>query len=142
MTTADWIPRRVLVTRYYDGPTQGILDLGDEVGVFCFKEMAFDNDRQVRVSKLARVAPEPFESIISALSSNLGRPRWPFWVPLWNFSNETARLAIEADLEAYCATGEAMFAVLTDDALERCFAIQTIDEQVRSMDRDWLSLFA
>ena len=142
MTPAEWIPRRVLVTGYYDGPTEGIVDFGDELGVFCFKEVAFDNERQVRVSKLARVAPEPFESIIAALCSNLGPAKWPFWVPIWAFNNEVSRLAIESDLNAYCATGKAMLAVLTDDALEKCFAIRAIDEQVESKESDWLSLFA
>jgi hypothetical protein len=141
MTSADWVPRRVLVTGYYDGPTEGIIDFGDEFGVFCFKEAAFDNEREVRVLKLARVAPEPFEAIIGALRSNLGPPKWPFWVPMWKFSDENARLAIESELNAYCATGKLMLAVLTDDALGKCFAVRTIDEQVRATASDWLSLF-
>ena len=139
---ADWRPRRVIVTGYYDGPTEGIIDLGDDVGVFCFEEVAFDNGRQTRVSKLSRVPAEQLESIIAALSSALGPPKWPLWMPMWQFEDENLRLKIEAELDAFCARAEATVAVLTDDTLKKCFAIRSIDERLPPAGSDWLALFA
>ena len=141
MTPDDWNPRRVLVTGYYDGPTEGIIDLGGNVGVFCFEEVAFDNDRQTRVSKLSPVPVEQLESIIAALSSALGSPKWPFWMPLWRFEDENVRREIEAELDALCTTTEATTAVLTDDTLKKCFAVRRLDEHLPSAGSDWLALF-
>ncbi len=142
ITPSDWHPRRVIVTGYYDGPTDGIIDFGDDVGVYCFEVVAFDNDRERRVSKLARVASEPLESIVTTLTSAIGPPTWPFWLPIWRFSDENTRRTAEAEIDVFCAAGETALAVLTDDTLEKCFAIRKTDEQSASIVSDWLSLFA
>ena len=131
------------MTGYYDGPTEGIIDFGDAVRVFCFKAVAFDFDRQMRVSKLARVpSGEQLEWIVESLSSSLGPPKWPFWVPIWDFSDESERLRVEAELDAFCAAGETVMAVLTDEALEKCFAVRKIDRHSELVVSDWFSLFA
>lgn len=142
LTPSDWHPRRVVVTGYYDGLTEGIIDFGDGSGVYCFKVMAFDFDREMRVSKLIRVPSEQLESILKTFPSTLGPPEWPFWVPIWNVSDESARRATEAELDAFCARGKTVAAVLTDDTLEKCFAIRKIDEDSETLVSDWLSLFA
>lgn len=122
---SDWNPRRVIVTGYYDGPEEGIIDLGDH-GIFCFEAVAFDFDGQTRLFKLSRVAPEGFESIVATISSSLGPPTWPFWLPIWKFSTESARRTAEAEIDAVCASGEAAMTVLTDEAMERCLEVREI----------------
>lgn len=142
MKPSDWSPRRVVVTGYYDGPTEGIIDFGDDVGVFCFEEVAFDNDRQIRVSKLSRVRSAQLESLIDALSSALGPPKWPFWMPTWRFEDENVRRRLEAELDEFCATAEPTLAVLTDDTLKKCLAMRRLDVPLPSLGSDWLALFA
>jgi hypothetical protein len=138
---SDWRPRRVLVTGYYDGPTEGIIDFGNDIGVFCFKAIAFDFDREMRVLKLVRVASEQLEAILTSLTSALGPPKWPFWVPIWNSEDEDVRRSTAAELDTFCAAGEAVMAVLTDEAIEQCFAVREIDERSESVVKDWLSFF-
>jgi hypothetical protein len=141
MTSAEWQPRRVLVTGYYDGPTEGVIDFGDAIGVYCFQAMAFDFEREMRVLKLTRVSSERLESLVRTLSSSVGPPQWPFWVPIWNFSDESAKAAAEGELDATCAAGETELAALTDDTIEKCYALRNIDEQSVPVVNDWLSLF-
>jgi hypothetical protein len=142
MKPSDWNPRRVLVTGYFDGPTAGIIDLGDEFGVFCFEEVAFDNDRQARVFRLSAVPSNLFQIIINALSSVFGPPKWPFWMPIWQFEDENVRCTIESQLDALCARAEVTLAVLTNDSLKKCFGVRRVDQYLPSAASDWLSLFA
>jgi len=142
MTSAEWHPRKTVVTGYYDGPTEGIIDFGDNAGAYCFKTVAFDFDREMRVLKLARVSSDQLESVLTTLSSFLGPPKWPFWVPIWTFNDESARAVAEGELDALCAAGETELVVLTDDTIEKCYAIRKIDEQSASGVSEWLSLFA
>lgn len=130
------------MTGYYDGPTDGIIDFGDDLGVYCFQAIAFDFNRGKRVLKLDRVRSEQLESILTSLSSALGPPKWPFWVPMWNFSDESARRRVEAELDAFCADGQTVLAVLTDDALETCFAVRRMDPHAESAVSDWPAFFA
>lgn len=141
MTPSDWHPRRVVVTGYYDGPTEGIIDFGDDIGVYCFEAVAFDFGREMRVLKLARVASEQLESVLETLCSALGPPRWPFWVPMWSFSDEKTQRSTEDQLDAFCAKGETVAAALTNDTVEKCFAIRKIDEHSAAVMSDWLSFF-
>jgi len=130
------------VTGYYDGPTEGLMDFGEHIGVYCFKAVAFDFDRERRVLRLGRVGSEQFEAVVTALCAAIGSPKWPFWVPIWNFADGDTRLRIEADLDALCATSATSIFALTDEALEKCFATRTIDEQSASRVNDWMSIFA
>jgi hypothetical protein len=141
MTPVEWQPRRVVVTGYYDGPTEGIIDFGEGVGVYCFKAVAFDYDRGTRVLKLSRVAAGQLESILETLSSALGPPRWPFWVPIWSFNDEEIQRMVEKQLDDYCAKGELAMVALTDDTIGKCFAIRKAHEYSESAVNDWLSLF-
>lgn len=75
---SDWNPQRVIVTAYYDGPTEGFIDLGVGTGIYYFKTVAHDFNRAMRVLKLARVAVEQLESVLASLVSALGPPTWPF----------------------------------------------------------------
>jgi hypothetical protein len=144
ITPSDWHPRRVVVTGYYDGPTEGIIHFGDDIGIYCFKAVAFDFDREMRVLKLSRVTSEQFESVLHMFPSTLGQPEWPFWVPIWNASgaDENARRTTATEIDALCARGEPVAAVLTDDTIEKCLAIRKIDAHSDSVIVDWLSLFA
>jgi hypothetical protein len=144
MTSVDWQPYRTLVTGYYDGPTEGVIDFGDDVGIYCFKAVEFDFDREMRVLKLTRVFSErsEFESVLTTLSASLGPPKWPVWVPIWEFSDESAKAVAESALDTLCATGETVLMVLTDDTTDKCYAIHKIDEGSSSDVKHWLSFFA
>jgi hypothetical protein len=138
---SDWNPQRVLVTGYFDGATTGIIDLGDSSGIFCLEEVAFDSDRETRVVCLSAVPRHLFEPIVDALSSVFGPPKWPFWVPIWQFDDENVRRNIESQLDALCEGVAVTLVVLTDDSLERCLAVRTVDGYMPSAATDWLQLF-
>lgn len=138
---SDWNPHRVLVTGYFDGPTEGIIDLGEPIGVFCFDEMAFDAERETRVSRLSAVPIDLFERIVDALSSVFGPPKWPFWIPLWQFEDENVKRKIESQLDALRARAVVTLAVLTDDSLEKCLGVQGLDQYAPSSASEWFQLF-
>jgi hypothetical protein len=158
LNPSDWNPRRVLVTGYFDGPTAGIIDFGAPLDVFCFDEMAFDSERATRVSRLSAVPSDAFEPIVDALSLVFGPPKWPFWIPIWQFADESGahvvakreehlldlesmRQNIESQIDALCATAKVTLAVLTDESLEKCFGVRRLDQSLPSSASDWLHLF-
>jgi hypothetical protein len=88
---------RVIALDWYDGPTSGVLQLGDAGPVYRFAmldEHQLPADTEVRVYGLYPLPPGAFERLAGAISSHM-TPRWPVWVPLWQFPADEARQAVE-----------------------------------------------
>jgi hypothetical protein len=135
----NWRPRRLIAFEYYDGPTEGIVDLGSDVGAYCFKVMAMDVERELRVLKLKHLSSDRFDAIVTMISVSLGPPKWPIWVPLWEFTTDEARLDAESTIDGMCSSGTTITAVLCNDTLQTCFSARGLDETTASGLLDWLS---
>ena len=77
---------RIIALRWYDGPTEGILQVGDD-GVYAFRthlEDIVDSIDQLdsRVYGLNALPLDSFERITQVLAL-VDQPRWPVWCPTW-----------------------------------------------------------
>lgn len=93
---------RVLALGFYDGPTEGILQLRDSGEVFRFQMLdsrtAEGSEEEIRVFGLH---PLPGDSLdrIAGLLGPFQPPRWPVWCPVWKFPSEEVKGAIDREIE-------------------------------------------
>src|SRR5437879_7678412 len=99
---AIWQVRRLIAFGYIDGPTEGIIDLGRDLGSYCFKVTAMDLERELRAVVLMRLPDERFEVLAEMLSAAFGPPKWPVWVPRWD--PQKIQSDIEAQISANCSS--------------------------------------
>lgn len=75
--------QKVLALEYYDGPTYGVLQCGDD-STYRFDLLAWDQETQdVRVFGLSPLPRPGWEKLI-ALCSAYESPHWPVWVVGWH----------------------------------------------------------
>jgi hypothetical protein len=90
---------KLIGLRYYDGPIGGLvlLNLDGSERLFWFELLSWDSLQDNRVFALSEIADggPVLDRVIRAISV-LGAPKWPIWVPSWNFETEEARKEADA----------------------------------------------
>jgi hypothetical protein len=92
---------------YYDGVTNGVLKTVDgSVYAFDMTDERYNPDGlDSRTYELASLPPAAFDAIVRLLEPHAS-PRWPSWVPLWQFPSEEIRAAVEAELDQLLAPAD------------------------------------
>jgi hypothetical protein len=112
----------VIALGYYDGPTEGVLRLGESGEVYRFLlldeiQPADPDAVDIRLFGLSRLPPQTWDSLIDMLSPYL-KPHWPVWVPLWRFPTEAVRKQIDTQVDALLGSaGPVAWKVTTTDLL-------------------------
>jgi hypothetical protein len=91
---------RVIALNYYDGPTLGVLQVGDGGSVYRFvlldqRQVETDDEAELRVFGLYPLPADSLDRLASAVSPHVP-PRWPVWCPHWQFPTDEIRQAVEA----------------------------------------------
>lgn len=71
--------RKVIATRYYDGPMEGFLGHCDWLQACVFQLLDWDRETDLRTYEIARVEDLPFEELVALLFQDR-LPSWPVWV--------------------------------------------------------------
>ena len=108
-TNSTLRPSRTIVFDWYDGPLGGVVLLGDR-RVFQFQHQEGDE------FELSPLPVDAFDRILDAVSE-LGRPVWPMWVPIWKFATDESQALADAAIDGVLAqsTGETIRAIIDFD---------------------------
>lgn len=94
---------RVLALGFYDGPTEGILQLRDSGEVFRFQMLdsrtADGSEDEIRVFGLHPLPNGSLDRITSLLAP-FQPPRWPVWCPVWQFPSEAAKATVDREIDS------------------------------------------
>jgi hypothetical protein len=112
---------RVLMTGYYDGATNGLLQFGEGGPVFRF-DLADGGDdngtallRDERTFTLRPLPADALDRFVAALAPYMA-PRWPAWCPVWQFPSPEIRQVVERQTDAILAqAGPPEWTVSTSD---------------------------
>ena len=90
--------RRMIAFGFYDGPVSGVLyDLGTSLA-WRFTMIDWDDRQEVRVFAMAPLPDDAFKEIVDALSQ-YEPPKSPFWFPLFNYSDNEIKHAVERKID-------------------------------------------
>lgn len=133
-----WRVSRLVALGYYDGPTEGVVELADGWGAYSFNMIAADTERDLRAIKLATLPPTKFDELVRLLEEELGPARWPIWVPMWEFRSDERRRVAEERVNAIYATAEPIAIAACDDTLERCLKVKDLRENPEANIEEWM----
>lgn len=109
---------RIIALGWYDGPTEGILQIGATGANYRFQMIDEDGRGAAgldpRVFRLYALPPDAFDSIIAAIDSPQ-EPRWPVWAPIWKFPTEEVRIAAERKIDEIMALAGPLAWLLVGD---------------------------
>ena len=110
-------PTRTIVLGYYDGPTDGVIQFGEQGPVFHFSMP--DEEQQLASEAKTRVfllQPMPGDSIerITALLEPFVASKWPMWCPKWKFPSPQIESEIDSRMDTILSeAGEAEWKLTT-----------------------------
>jgi len=120
--------QRILSFGYYDGTTAGVAQCVGCSVAYKYDLLAWDEDQDMRIFGLAPLPSGSFSELLAA-SAVLGEPRWPTWVPVWQFSSETIQNKVESRIQAVLnKAGPLTFVVATNDISNNFVAGKRITE--------------
>ena len=134
---------RVVALGYYDGPTNGLLECGAGGQVFKFDlldEQANPEGLEVRVFGLALLSPSALTQLAQAYA-RFFTPRWPVWVPVWQFPRREDQEAMERLTDQVLQqAGPVQWVVATaGDLLGEVIAARRVTPEEASRVSDWFS---
>jgi hypothetical protein len=127
--------RRILILGYYDGATEGVLELGPLGDVYQFRlvgELCNPDGIDRRTFVLEPLPPDALERLACVIGAYID-PNWPAWVPIWRFPDEPTRLGVEAEVDVIlAAAGSPAWQIETDDHItfKRFTATPLVGESV------------
>src|SRR6266568_2897931 len=93
---------KVLALDWYDGPTGGVVQLGEGGEVFRFelldKQQLAETDIDLRVFGLYPLLPNALARLTAALTPT-HEPNWPVWFPIWEFPTDEARSKVDQEAD-------------------------------------------
>jgi hypothetical protein len=94
---------RVIALDWYDGPTGGVLQVGDAGPVYRFimldeRQLESDDDTDLRVYGLYPLPADALTRLTDAIAPYMA-PRWPVWFPVWKFPSDEIRQTVEAQTD-------------------------------------------
>src|SRR5262249_43115712 len=88
---------KVLALGYYDGPTNGLLQSGEDGSVYKFDvvdDLLISNGEDCGVFTLAPVPSTSLSELTNVYSQFLV-PHWPLWTPLWSFPTKEIQQSMD-----------------------------------------------
>jgi len=95
--------RRMIAFHFYDGPVSGVMhDFGTN-RAWRFTMIDWDDSQEVRVFAMAPLPEDAFNKIVDVLSQ-YEPPKSPFWLPLFNYSDNEIKHVVERKTDEAIAT--------------------------------------
>lgn len=110
---------RLLLTGFYDGATDGVMQLGDGGPVYLFNLADTPVDQDDERHYLLRTLPHDALDRLTAVIGEHIEPKWPTWVPIWAFPSDQ----VMADVDRRVGTildqaGEPVWRITTSDTVQ------------------------
>ena len=99
---------RVLILGYYDGATDGVLQLGDGGPVFRFDwtdEVRNPDGCDARSYTLRPLDAGALDRL-TAILADYHEPKWPAWLPQWQFPTAEIQTDVTAQVDAILAQAD------------------------------------
>ena len=93
---------RVLILGYYDGATDGVLQLGDGERIYRFAmppEGDSAEETDGREFHLRPLPPESWDRLVAIIGEHIA-PSWPNWAPIWRFPSPEIQRDVELRVDA------------------------------------------
>jgi len=110
---------QVLILGWYDGPEEGLIRCGKCKRVYLFKSLDIVNeDEEIRLFGLAPLPADSIDRVVLALSQYMS-PKWPMWVPFWQFPTEAERETVDSLIDGILSkAGPTTLVVTTSNLAE------------------------
>jgi hypothetical protein len=96
---------RLLILDFYDGMTEGIIELGSSGPVLFLKMTGNELCGEVfRTFHVQELPEDSFEECVRILAEAQA-PKWPVWYPIWEFNDEETQHAVEAVFDKVLSQG-------------------------------------
>ncbi len=128
---------KTLVYEYYDGLVSGAMCCEKCSIVYKFELLAWDLHHEIRVFSLAVLPFDSFLHIIEICSQN-DSPKWPTWIPKWNYISDVERdNAYETVEELLNNTGDIQFIIAYDMPNNTILAISEVKAEEQERVKSW-----
>jgi len=105
---------RVLVTEFYDGAVEGLIQFTESGPVYLFR-MVGDVNTRPRSWDLQPMPWNAIEEFVRIVAPHL-TPKWPVWVPVWKFPTPEIEEAMMAQTQSILdAADDAVWQIKSDD---------------------------
>jgi len=108
--------RRVLMFGYYDGALDGVLEL-DGGDLYRFDSVAEPEElvrQKSRSYTLRRLPKDALDRLVAIIEPYM-QPRWPLWIPVWNFPDDATETDVEVRTDAILDEAGPVSCQLTTD---------------------------
>jgi hypothetical protein len=123
---------RILALGYSDGPTEGVLQVGDQGEVYRFAVVdqfpgQGDEGTDLRLFGLFPLPPGALGELVTILAPH-AEPRWPVWVPLWRFPSDSIRREVEERVDRVLAlAGPVQWQITASDLMGRLRTVKDLE---------------
>ena len=122
---------KIIAFGYYDGPTSGVAQCSECSSAYRFDIVGWDERQDVRVYMLAPLSKGVFMEIVNILSES-DLPKWPVWVPRWDFASRKNEALTNAKIEGLLSSaGTGKYVLSTEDISRRILAVKPFRETDR-----------
>src|SRR6266536_3812317 len=122
---------KLLVLGYYDGPTDGVVQGGEDGSIYRYEMLAWDGETQnLRIFGLAPLPPDVLGRLV-AVYERYEPVRWPVWLPSWHEGLE------EEDEPLLSQAGPVEWVVATHDLLGQILAAKAVTPEEVARTADW-----
>ena len=131
---------QVLVLGWYDGPEDGLIRCGRCRRVYHFKFLGFvDEEQGIRLLGLAPLPADSIDRVVRALSPYMS-PKWPTWMPLWQFPTDSERQAVDSLIDGILAqAGSTTLVITASNPAEKIHQAKRVSAQEATRVFDWVS---
>lgn len=131
---------KLIAFGYYDGPTSGVLQCDICTKAYKFEMLDWDEDQDVRIFSLSILPNLAFAKIVE-VCQHCENPKWPVWVPIWQFPSEESQNKAEIEIEAILNTAmKPQIIVIAKNLTEEIIAARRMEENANKEVPDWFSL--
>jgi hypothetical protein len=131
---------KILGLGYYDGPTNGVLQVGTSGQIYRFDLVDELHNPEGLDLRLFVLAPLPSTALVRLehAYAPYWTPQWPLWVPIWHFPNPADRQAVEKLTdEVLQQAAPAEWVIATQDLLGEISTAKAVTPDQISQVIDW-----
>ncbi len=93
------LPPRVIALGFYDGLTNGLIQFADGTEYRFDESDEPDHHGGARTFDLAPLPAGSFDRAAAVIGAHIP-PKWPTWVPIWQFTSADVQRTVEAETDA------------------------------------------
>jgi len=130
---------KVISFGYYDGPTSGIAQCAKCSAAYKYDMLDWDEGQDVRIFSFAPLPSGIFSEIVK-VCTKLEKPRWPLWVPRWDFPSTSLKTDVESRISRlFDSARRPTFVLASKDITKKILASKKLEEIDQEFVQDYFS---